>query len=139
MNPAEPGLRMRLRRVLRQIEAQHRHLRPIFEALVEARGSGSPGAVRTAFDHYREAIDAHFELEEQFFFPALHGLVRDARDDLEALTSDHERFLGELTSMADALQSGAGERFEEILAAFTERLRDHEVREEKIVASLELD
>ena len=136
MNSAEPGLHLRLKRVQRQIEAQHRHLGPIFQLLGEALARGVREEARAAFDRYAEAIDAHFALEEEFFFPALHGLDPEITSALDGLTRDHERFAGRVRAMGARLRSEPLDRCGKELDEFAAELRAHELREEQIVASL---
>ena len=127
------GLRLRIRRAARDIAMQHDRLREIVaeihDALTEA---DSRRAVASAI-HYRDALEAHFELEEGVVFPALHGF--DARNGkaIEALLNDHVRFLAELRSLTD---DAAQVETVDWKARFYELRRSlalHEAREEGLV------
>lgn len=134
MNQDEPGLQLRVRRLLRQMVAQHRHLKPIYQALGHALAQGADEA-RSAFEGYREAIDAHFSLEDDFFFPALHGLRPERASDLEALVREHRGFLADVGRIGEAVRAGDLERAGKALEAFSAALAAHESREEELVSA----
>lgn len=93
----ETGLRLRLRRALRRVESQHVQMRALLRELAE--GVGDAGEVQSPLARLREALAAHFELEDQMLFPALHGLSPRAREVLEALSEQHREFLALLGDM----------------------------------------
>jgi hypothetical protein len=125
-----------MRRVLRQMAAQHRHLKPIYGMLVESIARGIAAEARSAFESYREAIEAHFSLEDEFFFPALHGLHPERGADLEGLVREHARFRQEVGAVGALLHAAQLERGAAALEALAAALGSHEEREEKLVASL---
>lgn len=132
MNQMNDGLLYRVKRASRQIAEQHAHLSEIlrgFEPLLE-RGDG--GAVRELFQRYRGALDAHFSLEEAVFFPALHGLHPERSADLEALSAEHQEFLGKLARLSEGLEADL-EGFRRGLRAISSEFATHESREEKVV------
>lgn len=138
----ETGLRHRLRRALRRIESQHVQMRALLDELERAARSGAAAPMHEALAHLRDALAAHFELEDQMLFPALHGLAPGARAPLEALSHQHHLFLSDLDDMLASRRAcdtaavarlhaslGEHERKEELLLEEilgTERL--HEVR-----------
>lgn len=128
----ETGLRHRLRRVVRQMREQHGHFKPLAEALRRAAAAGAAPALVSALAHYGEALVAHFSLESEMFFPALHGLHPERRPELEALEQEHEELLAALHEIeAGAQHPGACS-----LDAFFEALRAHERREESLALEL---
>jgi iron-sulfur cluster repair protein YtfE (RIC family) len=136
---AEPGLELRLKRVRRQIAAQHRHLKPIFQVLCDAVAARDPREARAAFENYRDAIEAHFSLEDEFFFPALHGLHREYARQLDALTREHEGFLRDVREIGEALRRADLPRANEALEAFAAALSAHEENEQRIVDAIRMD
>lgn len=136
MHEAEAGLRHRLQRALRQIEGQHRHLRPIYAELEIALESGGPRDAREWLDRYREALDAHFRLEEEVLFPALQGLRPDAADPLAALCLEHGDFLAQLDDLANSLETAYGHPSAARVATLGGALAQHERVEERLVAGL---
>ncbi len=133
----DTGLRHRLKRVVRQMADQHRHLRVIHAELAEAlSGRGAERAARESFAQYRQALDAHFALESDTFFPAVHGLHADWADVLEGFDRAHERLRDALGEIGDRIDEGSRDAAARALADFTAELRDHEAREEELLAGL---
>lgn len=136
MEPTETGLRHRARRVARQISTQHRHLNPLFEALQDALVQGEAVEAQQACARFRDALDAHFSLEDEFFFPALHGLCPDRAPELSGLSRDHQRLLSELARLAAAVEGAELEQAARVLESFASTLSSHEHREEQLVSSI---
>lgn len=138
MELAGSGLRYRMRRALRQIGEQHRQLHEIHDRLGAALEAGDRREARDAFVRYRHAIGAHFELEDGVFFPALHGLHPGEREELEALSRDHDGLLASLSRLAPLLEDGEPglERFGASFDAFRRELGQHERREEGLVSRI---
>jgi len=133
----ETGLRHRLKRVARQISDQHRHLRTIYAELADAlAGSELAPDARERFAYYREAIEAHFALESDTFFPALHGLRADLGAALEALDREHGQLRAVLARLEHRIIVGSGDAAARVLAEFATQLRDHEAREEELLSAL---
>lgn len=132
MSRMETGLRYRLKRAARQMAAQHRHLSPIFETLGSILDERNAEKAHAGFRKLREALGAHFALEDDVVFPALHGLLPACAVDLEALSREHEQFLEEMRRMADVLSrdlDGFARDFNRLSVA----LQAHEEREHRIV------
>lgn len=118
--------------------AQHRHLRPIHAELAEALAQQV--AVRTAqahFARYREALDAHFTLEGEMFFPALHGLRPDWGEALARLDREHVELRASLAHVGRRIAAGAPADAGKVLERFTAELRQHEMQEEQLIARLD--
>jgi hypothetical protein len=123
------GLRLRLRRALRRIEAQHDELRRLFS---EGDAAARSGAERRAWRACLcDALCAHFQLEDEMVFPALHGLYPRVLPTLAELSREHETFLAQLRAMLDAAD-GTPDDFPAMRHAFG----DHERREEALLASV---
>jgi len=125
----ETGLRLRLRRALRRVESQHTQMRELLHELEEAVRQGDPAAVRAPLGRLRDALAAHFDLEDQVLFPALHGLSPGARMGLEALSDQHRAFLGELAEMLAGKRVCDADAVSQLHAA----IGDHERREELLL------
>ena len=137
MEPMETGLRHRLKRVARQISDQHRHLRVVYAELAEALTGAEPAPdALERFAHYREAIEAHFALESDTFFPAVHGLHADWGSALAALDRAHDQLREVLARLERCIQGGSSDDAARGLADFATELRDHEAREEELLAGL---
>jgi hypothetical protein len=125
----ETGLRLRLRRALRRVESQHTRMRELLHELEDAVRQGDAAAVRAPLGRLRDALAAHFDLEDQVLFPALHGLAPGARMALEALSDQHRAFLGELVDM----RAGKCACDAEAVSRLHVAIGDHERREELLL------
>jgi hemerythrin-like domain-containing protein len=133
----ETGLRHRLKRVVRQMSDQHRHLRVIHAELADAlSGRESASEAQERFAHYREAVEAHFALESDTFFPAVHGLRADLGTSLEALDRAHDELREMLSRLEGRVQAGSTQESARALADFAGVLRDHEAIEEELLMGL---
>jgi hypothetical protein len=132
----DPGLRLRLNRIVRQIADQHRALRPLFERVQSSLDGGDRRDSSEALQGYRRAIGAHFELEEEVFFPAFHGLHPDWSEELDALHSEHRSLRDALADLEGRLHGHRTREGPELLTHFATLLADHEAREERLVATL---
>lgn len=125
----ESGLRLRLRRAVQRTEGQHRQLRDLLERAEEAARSGAE--LRKPVRLLHDALRAHFELEQEVAFPALHGLAPASERALVELVEEHRAFLRELSGLFD---DGAGGPAE--ILRFGASLREHERREEELLESI---
>lgn len=115
----------------RRIAAQHQYLDALERTTRSALERGAAGEVTQALLGFAGSLEAHFSLEEQVQFPALHGLDPHFDTEIAELERDHVRFRAELAAM-QALAAGS-----ELLAAFDElagALGLHEAREEAMLA-----
>ena len=138
MEPLESGLRFRLRRAARQIAQQHQSIREILTSLKRSLGEGERGgdAVRALFVRYREAVEAHFSLEEDVLFPALHGLHPSRSPELEGLEAEHGAFAARLGALAELLASATLTEFGVGFERLTGEMTEHETREERLAQVL---
>jgi hypothetical protein len=137
MDLSEPGLHQRLHRVLRQMESQHHDLKLIDERMRKGVATEEVSPAQSAFDTYRDALAAHFSLEDEFFFPALHGLFPERSSELGQLVREHQVFLEELCSIGAMISAGQFERCGRALTELAARLTEHEVLEERFVTGIE--
>ena len=79
------------------------------------------------------SLAAHFELEEQVLFPALHGLDPATLPEIEELERDHGRFLDGLGGLLGRAVSKSA-LSPAHLKGLRERLAAHEPWEEHLLA-----
>ena len=130
------GLRFRVHRAARKIAAQHEHIHAILADFDVALAEGSCDRVAEMYGRYRSALEAHFALEEEVFFPALHGLQPEHGHELNALSREHEGFLVQLAALGERLVEKHLEGFERVFRDLVSELDLHERREEVIARSL---
>jgi iron-sulfur cluster repair protein YtfE (RIC family) len=137
MDPMVSGLRYRVRRAARQISDQHRHMSELRRRCDEALAGGGGEELREALLRYCGALDAHFALEEDVFFPALHGLRPEHTEELDALSREHEVFATRLTALRRCTETeSGGDGVVASFQAFAEEMRQHEAREERLVRKI---
>jgi hypothetical protein len=130
MSDEQPGLRPRLAHASRRLAAQHEYLDALLATTQRAIARNTPSEAREALHAFRGALDAHFALEEQVHFPALHGLEPARGREIEELLLEH-RSLRERLRVLEAKvgrepRDGVARDFVDLGVA----LRDHESREE---------
>ena len=133
--PLDVGLSMRVRREAVRIAAQHHPLDQFHAVLEDALARGDLSGARVSFANFADALEAHFSLEEEFYFPALHGYRRDLASELARLTRDHEALRTGIAQLTEGLARGelAACRLE--LEAWLAQLLAHERAEEALMAS----
>ncbi len=137
MSIDQPGLRPRMGREARRISSQHRQLDTLFELLQGALIRRAAEDARASFTRFCDALDAHFSLEDGFYFPAVHGMHPQLQAQLSALSEEHAGFRAELEALGPVLEGGAFEDAGRRLEALAERLAAHEEREEALVGRLQ--
>jgi hypothetical protein len=119
------GLRHRLRRAKLRILTQHRRLHALLRDAEAAALQRAPLCDCVAL--LRDGLRAHFDLEEEVCFTALHGLEPAARPSLVRLAGDHRAFLDELGQLLGDPPDAAPR-----LLLLGQALREHEQREEEL-------
>ncbi len=132
----DTGLQLRVKRLVQQTLDQHRHLSALRREIEVALGRGALSDARSALDRFEVALAAHFDLEQGFFFPALHGLSPSRSADLEALEREHASLLADLRRLGERLDQVPAAASQEALAHWCAVLVDHEKREEGLVAAI---
>ena len=130
----ERGARLRLRGEERRIEGQHERLDTLCREVYAVLGKEGPAAAINDFLLYKSALEAHMTLEEDVYFPALHGLRGDLSELLTKLVEEHDEVRVELTEIKMRLKRGdqTGARLGlEAMARFFEK---HEQIEEDLLA-----
>jgi iron-sulfur cluster repair protein YtfE (RIC family) len=122
---------MRLVHEAKRVVAQHEVIDAFERDVRAALGGGDDAVIERALHAFEKALLAHFSLEEELHFPALHGLDAALGSELRELEQDHAAFRKELTHL---LRGGDGRSQARIdaFAALASALRRHEDREEAL-------
>lgn len=129
----DAGLRQRMPYERRRIHSQHTQLGTLHEEVVLALDRDEVHTASRLFGHFEEALEAHLEVEERIYFPAVHGLVPRLASEIADLVGEHETIRAELPSIASLLRSGETEISRELLQSLAELLSEHERREEAML------
>ncbi len=91
-NLGDPGLRQRMRGEERRIEGQHEQLDALCREVCASLERDGTEAVLDDYLLFVGALEAHMTIEEDIYFPALHGLRMELADELSALVEAHQAF-----------------------------------------------
>lgn len=130
MDDEQPGLRPRLAHVTRRLAAQHEYLDALLATTRRALERSAPAEAREAVQALRGALDAHFALEEQVHFSALHGLdpAQDRR--IEVFVLEHRALRDRLQTLAGRVTREPRDAVARDFVDLGAALREHETEEE---------
>lgn len=122
-------------KVKRHVLAEHRHLDTIF---AEVRAAfDKPEAAARALAQLIEALDVHFQQEDDLYYPAVASHRPDLAPRLKAISAGHGVFRDDVERVRSLLERGeidaARRSFESLARAFEQ----HETVEEQILAELD--
>ena len=130
----QPGLRLRLAHEARRIAAQHEYLNALETTTLRSLERNTPAEAREALHGFRGALDAHFTLEEQIHFPALHGLREDLAPRIEALIGQHAALRVSIEELEGRVGREPRDDVTRHFRALAEALHAHESQEERLLA-----
>lgn len=133
MSDEQPGLRLRLAHASRRLPAQHEYLDALLATTRRALERSAPAEAREALHAFRGALDAHFALEEQVHFPALHGLDPARSREIEVLVLEHRALRDRLLVLEGQVGREPRDGVARAFVDFAATLRDHETREERLL------
>ncbi|HEU4429703.1 MAG TPA: hemerythrin domain-containing protein [Myxococcota bacterium] len=131
-----PGVSMRLRREAQRVASQHRQLDEFQGVVTDALARGDLVEAQRSLARFSEALDAHFSLEEEFYFPALHSHSSELRAELAELALEHDSLRAGFSDATVALASRDHAATAAALEAWFPRLDAHERREEALLGGL---
>jgi hypothetical protein len=132
MSDEQPGLRMRVAQESRRISSQHRQLDDLYALVAAALEQGDVPAACQRFCRFKDALDAHMALEDDIYFPALHGLEPELEAELVRLAQEHQRFRSDLAMLGRCFDGGDIGNCQTALDRFVGRFAAHELREEDL-------
>jgi len=128
------GLNRRLVIEARRIIKQHERLGTLWTALLEPLANEDLHACRRPLEVLSDGLRAHFAIEEEVEFPALHGSDPARTAALQRIIEEHVKYRAMLDRMqalaARGDLAGLSAHAAELAAAMT----DHEAREEALFA-----
>jgi iron-sulfur cluster repair protein YtfE (RIC family) len=129
----DDGLDLRLRREALRIASQHHQLDQFHEVFENALARGDVMAAELSFSRFADALEAHFSVEEQVYFPALHGRDVVTASELGEFVREHDALRGAIDEIFAALRSRDLAACEAAVGAWIPRLVLHERREEALM------
>ncbi len=132
----DSGLRLRMRGEERRISSQHRQLGDLFERALDSVETLGPRKAVGDFLLFQTALEAHMSVEEDIYFPALHGLRNDLKDELVALVEEHKDIRIALNNVKYLMSQSVAHDAEMALIELANRIEDHEEKEESLLARI---
>jgi hypothetical protein len=136
MRNDEPGLGMRLRYETMRISSQHEKLNELYADLRRELDQGNQAGALVDCGRLRDALEAHFEVEDCVYFPAVHGFRPDQGPLLRRLASDHVAFRAALEDLQATLESHDLDAGASQLHRLVTGLVAHEKKEEVLLAEV---
>ena len=132
----EPGLGKRIEHAARRISSQHRQLDEFYGLVATAIEEARPDEAAAAFRCFADALEAHFAMEENVHFPALHSLRPELAERLSSVESEHADLRERIAAVSDRLAGGDLSGAEGAFDLLVTRLAAHEGKEEGIVEEI---
>ncbi len=127
---------MRMRGEERRISSQHKQLGDLFARVMGSVTSGGPRRAVGDFLLFSTALEAHMSVEEEIYFPALHGLRNDVGDELNDLVAEHERIRSRLSRVHQEMNTNDLKVAQKELDELADFVNRHEDREESLLARI---
>lgn len=127
---------MRMRGEERRISSQHRQLEDLFARVLGSVEAGGPRKAVGDFLLFSTALEAHMSVEEEIYFPALHGLRNDVGEELAQLVEEHESIRTSLPSVQRHLNESDEGVALRVLGELADRVSRHENQEESLLARI---
>jgi hemerythrin len=116
---------------------EHSELDALVEAVEETMGGGDVAAAGRALEKLDDALEAHFSVEENVYFPLVERFSPLHSSVVEAARLGHKKIRGrmeDLRQLVDRGEIGAARR---ALFVLLDRFRTHESEERKLIRELE--
>jgi hypothetical protein len=132
----DSGIRLRMRAEERRISSQHERLDDLCrEVYTQIDKHGAAPAIGE-YLLFMTALDAHMRIEEEIYFPALHGLRADAGPELTVLVGEHAELRSAAAEIRTQLKAGDREGARLALDSLARRISEHEVAEENLISRI---
>ena len=130
------GLRLRMRSEERRIESQHEQLDDLCREVYSRIDKDGAKLAINDFLLFMAALDAHMKVEEDIYFPALHGLREDAGSELTALVAEHVELRLEADVVRLRLKENDQASARIALDHLARQISEHERSEEDLIAKI---
>lgn len=116
---------------------EHSELDALVAVAVEALAGGATATPAEALEDLAEAFEAHFELEETYYFPLVERLSPDQRSAVDAARLGHRKLRWRMEDLLALVEAGDLRAARAALDVLLERFRSHEADEGKLIGRLE--
>ncbi len=130
------GLRLRMRSEEQRISSQHRRLNALCREVYARIEKDGPSLAIDDFLLFVTALDAHMAVEEDIFFPALHGLRADAGGELTRFVEVHVELRRAADEVRLLLKAGDQAQAHLALDSLASHISKHEQAEEDLISRI---
>jgi hypothetical protein len=120
----------------RRIASQHERLDDLVGAVYKRIEGVGANAALDDFELFLTALEAHMSVEEEIYFPALHGLRADAGPELTDLVAEHGSLREASEEIRELLEADEAEPARAALDRLASRVSSHELAEEELIARI---
>jgi len=120
----------------RRITSQHEKLDELCRDVYRCIDKDGPTKAMGDFLLFATALDAHMTVEEDIYFPALHGLRPDAGEELTRLVGEHAQLRQMSERVKGLLKQGDREGAKLGLDQLAREVSAHEAEEEELIVRI---
>ena len=111
----------------------HRHCENLFVFAEQCVQRGDWAAAATAFKHFHDQINAHFEAEENLLFPAFEAATGMSAGPTRMMRHEHAQMRSLLSQLAAACAAHDGEAYAGTAETLLMLMQQHNMKEENIL------
>lgn len=115
---------------------RHSELDQLVNNLVEAVARAKPEPAGSALEELAEAMEVHFTVEEELYFPVIENLSERHLPVLQHARLAHLKLRSQLAELRERLGEGEMPAAQKVLAALLGRFRSHEEAEAALIQEL---
>jgi hemerythrin superfamily protein len=120
----------------RRITSQHERLDALCRDVYTRIDEDGPTRARGDFEIFVTALDAHMTVEEDIYFPAIHGLRSETGEELIHLVEAHAALRRAVEEIGHRLEDGDREGARSRLGQLARAVSQHEREEEDLLARI---
>ena len=133
---ADAGIRMRMRSEERRIASQHERLDSLCREVYAQMSKYGATPVLGEYLLFMSALDAHMKIEEEIYFPALHGLRADVGSELADFVIEHVELRRKARDVRNLLKANDRAGACLTLDGLARQIEKHEQAEEELIARI---
>ncbi|OGA00737.1 MAG: hemerythrin [Betaproteobacteria bacterium RIFCSPLOWO2_02_FULL_62_17] len=111
----------------------HRHCENLFVFAEECAQRGDWAAAASAFEHFHDQINAHFDAEEGMLFPAFEAATGMSAGPTQMMRYEHGQMRSLLSQLAAACAAHDGEGYAGAAETLLMLMQQHNMKEENIL------
>ena len=111
----------------------HRHCDDLFADAEQAVGKKNLAAAKAAFEHFQQAMLAHFNTEEKTLFPTFEAKTGMSMGPTQVMRMEHVQLRELMSNAAEALNDERSEDYLGLADTLVIMMQQHNMKEENIL------